>query len=611
MNSILMAYLGEDVIKGIEAGAKPSDIAKAGFSRAHLVAKKVPIHPKQGKPYMKTVYVNPAVHEEGKEIHVDPEDKTIKNSKKIRIMISYGIEDPQVIKELTGTGIGEVHRILVRHQEEQGTASNMKYKIVNEPSGEKGDAPVKEPEVEVVSDPDPVEKKSKPISELAKMKAGLTSVKTRYKKLGTDRQQVSLERIVTRFKKNEIKFGIVYGKGGLGKSFVTEAILGGAGKEGYKKIVFGSADSSLGNLRKFDPNKAAENPEYYNSKDYDYVTLTGTTTPNDLVSHLYAHRDKRVILDDMDKGWRDDNLINILKGLTILDKSGKNEVVVSKNAVDRTKAKGADKKTPYIGGGFSFNGSILALTNLTNKDWEGDKLQPIASRARETASLINMTRTTAEQMDIVKNTIKAAGITVNSRVYEDAKEGAKEDIGRQKLVEYTLGKEQEKLITDFYFGEEGNPSSPSFFKYIPQPLREFRTLISGAGQQFLNALQSVVGGVDTGDNKSVGELYDSQWNNATPEQREEIKDELYSNLYAALELHEDHLEKAFGIGLNRLMKSDRVVQYRPGFVLTKASMWGRFRGAVSNDTNPLEMLKGIGVATDPYGNKVLVENGHM
>lgn len=128
---------------------------------------------------------------------------------------------------------------------------------------------------------------------------------------------------------------IAYGTGGIGKTFTLEQKLEEAGKIGW------------------DPELDLE------ADEYDYVKVTGNTSPTDLYELMYENPRKLIIFDDCDSMWDDENMANMLKGA--LDTTG-----------DRLIRYANPKKLPdgtYPPKAFKFNGQIIFISNLKREDF--------------------------------------------------------------------------------------------------------------------------------------------------------------------------------------------------------------------------------------------------
>jgi hypothetical protein len=123
---------------------------------------------------------------------------------------------------------------------------------------------------------------------------------------------------------------IVYGTGGIGKSFNLQKKLEEYGKVGY------------------DPELDLK------ASEYDYLTVTGNTSGTDLYNKLYENPKKLIIFDDCDSMWDDEGMQNILKGA--LDTTGSNIISYAnpKKLADGT----------YPNKSFKFSGQCIFVSNL-------------------------------------------------------------------------------------------------------------------------------------------------------------------------------------------------------------------------------------------------------
>lgn len=158
---------------------------------------------------------------------------------------------------------------------------------------------------------------------------------------------------------------LIYGTGGLGKTFNAEEKLREYGKVGW-------------------------DPELdLNHDEYDYRKVTGNTSPTDLYNILYENKDKLVLFDDADSMWEGGNeeMRNLLKG--VLDSTGDRMVHYG-----NPKAMADGTKAPTD---FKFNGQILFISNLQRNKFP----QPIVdSRANALDLSMDMDQTLDMLTDI-------------------------------------------------------------------------------------------------------------------------------------------------------------------------------------------------------------------
>lgn len=161
---------------------------------------------------------------------------------------------------------------------------------------------------------------------------------------------------------------IVYGTGGIGKSFNLEKKLEEYGKVGY-------------------------DPELdLNPDEYDYVTVTGSTSPTDLYNLMYNNPKKLLVFDDCDSMWENEDMANMLKGA--LDTTGQNIIRYAnpKKLEDGT----------YPPKSFKFSGQCIFISNLPREKF----YQPlIDSRANALDMTMDMDQT-LDLLDSIKYDFK-------------------------------------------------------------------------------------------------------------------------------------------------------------------------------------------------------------
>lgn len=164
---------------------------------------------------------------------------------------------------------------------------------------------------------------------------------------------------------HSIRSLLVYGSGGVGKSYTVSKILGDSKKKAYK-----SQDTT---------------PK--GSDKYDYVALKGgSLTTAGLYKALWEHNGKLIILDDNDSVLRDPNATNMLKGA--LDTKDRR---VSKGSARPIK----DDDGLDIPDTFPFRGKFIFITNL---DVNEPSLQPLKTRS----SKIDMTMSPDQTIDRIE-----------------------------------------------------------------------------------------------------------------------------------------------------------------------------------------------------------------
>lgn len=204
--------------------------------------------------------------------------------------------------------------------------------------------------------------------------------------------------------KGRMKSLIAYGTGGVGKTYTVTEQLDSMGKIEFDEDIHAVANSapSLG-----DEDEPEEDEDgMVKSKNYDYVKITGKSSPVALYQALYEHNGKTILFDDCDSVLKEDNAINILKGA--LDTSGKGTISWGTAGTIKDSAGNPLPKR------FKFTGRVIFISNLPS-----DKVpQPIKSRALR----IDLTMTaeqTIERIGHILDHIKFDGMDVTP---EDKKE---------------------------------------------------------------------------------------------------------------------------------------------------------------------------------------------
>lgn len=565
-----------------------------------LVKKKVQVKTKSGVK-MAYRYVKPGDDQpEGS----SKQEYDISNEKKkstaLRMLIKEGVLGSKDLKTLTGATSTQISRELKagRAQASGETASaapksqpepqrkeaTPKQAAEPESAGERQEEPKAKPKTSKRSSPkiapEPSQGNSKRVEQLLKRRASNFA-----QSKGVDHQSRALEDIATRFRDGQVKFGIIYGRGGLGKSYTTTGIMSGQFKKSYSADGFTNKSSTLGDKVEFDPDVNQPGGD-----DYDYVTISGALPANQIVAELYAHKDKMIILDDFDSPWQDPAVVNIFKKLCEVPKDAPNRVTVSDRVYDLTAPKNKNGKHPTLEENtFNFTGSILAITNLSAKAWSAPNLQPMISRANESGSVVDMTRTTAQQERYIERLYDNAGIKTTLR---------KREGGQELIREARLPEEQVGWVKDLLFGEGGG-----IFSNVPYDKRDLRTLMGGVFSQAYASLKSTTG-KKSFDNLSSGE-------------KTVVREDLEDRLVQFLDMQNTRVsdnDDALTKGVDRNFLSSILSRMR-----SKNRLAGNLRNPVDGLSvgfalekaytyeDPLDYIKSLKVRSDVFGSRVLSE----
>lgn len=168
---------------------------------------------------------------------------------------------------------------------------------------------------------------------------------------------------------------LVYGRGGVGKTYrllnKLKTNINPKTGENYKGY-----DVELDNL----------------PQEYDYVKITGKTTPVGLFQSLYEHNGKLLIFDDCDSALEDKDSLMMLKA--VLDTSG-DQVVDYKSS-----SKIKDKNGLEIPQSFKFKGKVIFISNM-----DPDKVNnsPHLSAVKTRNLTLDLSMTADETMGVLKD----------------------------------------------------------------------------------------------------------------------------------------------------------------------------------------------------------------
>lgn len=168
--------------------------------------------------------------------------------------------------------------------------------------------------------------------------------------------------------KGRMKSMIAYGTGGVGKTYTVMQQLKKAGKIEY-------------NEDKMSPG----------SEDYDYVKVTGKSTPTAVWKELYQHNGKIIMFDDNDAVLKNPDAVNFFKGA--LDTSGDNTISYG------TTKKLVDDDGNELPKRFKFTGRCIFVSNLPPNEIP----QPLKSRGFSVDLSMNKDQTMTRLRSIAKN----------------------------------------------------------------------------------------------------------------------------------------------------------------------------------------------------------------
>jgi len=181
--------------------------------------------------------------------------------------------------------------------------------------------------------------------ELAKLEM-MDAIKTGFDKIDVKDRWESYRVFLDLVANGTAKSMIAYGTGGIGKTYNATKIFAKNNLAEYDGDVHEAGDSN-----------------------YDYVKITGKTSPTALYAALYEHNGKCLMFDDCDSVLEHDDSINILKGA--LDSGGDNSIAYASGKKLKT------EKGETVPQRFKFTGRVAFITNLTAEKMP----QPLRSRA--------------------------------------------------------------------------------------------------------------------------------------------------------------------------------------------------------------------------------------
>lgn len=167
-----------------------------------------------------------------------------------------------------------------------------------------------------------------------------------------------------------VKAALLYGTGGVGKTYEVTKRLDMAGKTQYDEVKHQAANllgKESGDSEEGGEDEPAE--EGVKSTNYDWIKITGYMSAPEVYRTMYEHNGKILVFDDCDKVLRDETSVNLFKGA--LDTSG--DGTISYSTKTGVKSEGGGK----LPKSFQFTGHAIFISNLSNSEVP----QPIKSRA--------------------------------------------------------------------------------------------------------------------------------------------------------------------------------------------------------------------------------------
>lgn len=394
------------IIEDIKNFGKTSDILEKSLNTAGLIKKKVQIHASNGKIYEGYRWVSTNINQqvkqdnskniESKEVHKkrgfdenkgdediagkeeNLQDKTVESSdedisNKIKSISESKGKKSQKIKDLASLGVYDTSLIMqlnpditikdINYYFKQSGVDYKKFQDtleenINTSLGNKNEKEINQSPVYKLQE----ELKSKDLQKVLK-----SNKQIRAKELGItakdkfDAYRFKLDQLIG---DKMTRSALIYGTGGIGKTFNLEEKLQEYGKIGW-------------------------DPELdLNEDEYDYRKVTGNTSPTDLYNILYQNRNKLVIFDDADSMWEGGNeeMSNMLKG--VLDSTGDRMIHYG-----NPKAMADGTKVPTD---FKFRGQVIFISNLSREKFP----QPIVDSR---ANALDLSMSMDQTLDMLKD----------------------------------------------------------------------------------------------------------------------------------------------------------------------------------------------------------------
>lgn len=196
-----------------------------------------------------------------------------------------------------------------------------------------------------------------------------------------------------------VKSTILYGTGGVGKTYEVTKRLDMAGKVQYNEDknqpanLLGKEGGGEGD------EEVEEQPEEgVKSTNYDWIKVTGYMSTPEVYKLMFEHNGKTLVFDDCDRVLQDGNTVNLFKGA--LDTSGDGTIFYGTKSGVKSEGGGKLPKS------FQFTGKAIFISNLSNDQVP----QPIKSRALR-ADLTMSPQQTIERLKFIAKNQKTGELT--------------------------------------------------------------------------------------------------------------------------------------------------------------------------------------------------------
>jgi len=234
-------------------------------------------------------------------------DGNMSKSDKARALLDLGVTDKKQIAALTGNHYSRVHQLYKQWQAKGGQANTENAVQAENSIAEQTQDPAL--------------------------------------KLGVDERWDAYDMFLDMVAGGMSKSCIAFGTGGVGKTYTMKQVM------------------KRHNAVEYDPFEGQGDINVPDS--YDYVKITGKSTPTAMFKALYEHNGKTIVFDDCDSVLQDETSVNIFKGA--LDTSGDGTVVYDSGRDIKTAKEGYYnvKEQSIVPKRFKFNGRVIFISNLT------------------------------------------------------------------------------------------------------------------------------------------------------------------------------------------------------------------------------------------------------